>query len=474
MTTLVPLATAPLEPAAPVSALPLTMLDTPARRPVVTTAATRLTRLRGGTASPTVDVIRLADGRRIRTDLVRLTPGTNAYSLNLPGGGPQHLAHYRPAPWQGDLAGRLSAILTRILANSLPWVTTAELTDRLRASGYRVGAAGVRAHHAIAATQAAIWSLVHGTELDTALLDRPVAARARIGHHPSAGRLPETSTTGLDWRSHIPSGETTYLELELAHARQLSHFSYRIGSDTARHDLTSWLEQSVDGQRWTPVSGSKQLHAPFHDRVEPVRRSLGVGATIASSRAGTGTQGHRYYRIAVRARTEGDSYVELRDIRLGVAGSGRFANPEPVVQLYDFLVAQATGTPPRFAELAPQSHGAAHGPFALARPALLDADHATIRAGNGQPVWGPLPAGTPFYVHPWHTDTGPQVRLRLAAQQVHAELLVGSAVPDGPETLTPLVTLTTGGTINGPVRTIALGPLSAAQPHRRTAFEGAR
>ena len=120
---------------------------------------TRMTRYRGGTYSSTVDTVVFADGTSARTDLIRLNPNIDAYSLDFHGVSPRHLSHYREVGWWA--ARRPSAIrwqteITRILAAGYPFRSTAELTRRLTAAGYDLGAAEIRPHEAIAATQAAI------------------------------------------------------------------------------------------------------------------------------------------------------------------------------------------------------------------------------------------------------------------------------------------------------------------------------
>ena len=51
-----------------------------------TAQLTRMTRYRGGTYSHTVDRIVFADGTTARTDLIRLNPNLQAYSLDFAGG----------------------------------------------------------------------------------------------------------------------------------------------------------------------------------------------------------------------------------------------------------------------------------------------------------------------------------------------------------------------------------------------------
>ena len=307
----------------------------PALRP-----AAVFSRMRGGMYSSTVDLIRFADGSTAHTDLIRLNPNIDAYSVDFGGLSPRRLAHYREASWRQAPAAahRWHTQLTRLLADSYPVVSTAELTTRLRGHGYPVGPAEIRPHEAIAATQAAIWHLTNGLELDTQPLDIPIAAHARIGDHPS-GRLIEREDGRLNWHTPLPAGETVGLELTLPEAPQLRSFSFTLGARTGRHEVEIHLEQSADGVRWSPVSRSAVEIGERRPAGGPWHRRLGTTATLSSANATDGYLGHRHYRWAARGPWDRDGLLDLRDIRLEVGGGRRFRNNERVVHLYQLLLA---------------------------------------------------------------------------------------------------------------------------------------
>ena len=171
----------------------MTLLSIPAptqvttRRRVVVRPAhelPRMTRYRGGTYSHTVDRIVFADGSTARTDLIRLNPNLDAYSLDFSGIAPRLPSRYRLGTWsalpQLRARGR-EAQIGWILRHSFPIITTAELSRQLRAAGYPLGAANIADHEAIAATQAAIWYFTNGLALDTQPLNVPVAVRRGPG-----------------------------------------------------------------------------------------------------------------------------------------------------------------------------------------------------------------------------------------------------------------------------------------------------
>lgn len=351
MTTLIEAGTAAaLAPSAP-TAVPATDLVA-VRRPgglpePAAAAVTALSRVRGGMYSSTVDLIRFADGSTAHTDLIRLNPNIDAYSVDFGGVSPRRLAHYREASWRQAPAPavRWHREITRVLAHSYPAVSTAELTRRLRENGYPLGTAEIRRHEAIAATQAAIWRLTNGLELDTQPLDVPVAARARIGDHPS-GRSVEREAGRLNWHTPLPAGETAYLELTLAEALQLRSFGFTLGARTGRHEVEVRLEQSADGVRWSPVSRSAVELGDRRPAGRHWHRRLGTTATLSSASAATGHLGHRHYRLAAQGPWDRDGLLDLRDIRLEVGSGRRFRNNERVVYLYELLLAEVSGTEP--------------------------------------------------------------------------------------------------------------------------------
>ena len=114
-----------------------------------------------------------------------------------------------------------------ILRHSFPLITTAELSQRMREAGYPLGWANINEHEAIAATQAAIWSLTNGLALDTQPLNVPVAVRR---------------------------GPGPVITFEFDGQPQLGGYSVWNASDTA---VTVRLQKSANGVDWLDVSGSQ-------------------------------------------------------------------------------------------------------------------------------------------------------------------------------------------------------------------------
>ena len=145
---------------------------------------TRMTRYRGGTYSPTVDTVVFADGTTARTDLIRLNPNIDAYSLDFLGVAPTRPSQYRPANWSAvpNVAARaFEAEVDWIIRNSYPTLGTVELSRRVRGAGHLSGDSHLAEHEAIAATQAAIWHFTNGLRLDNRPLNVPVTVTREPG-----------------------------------------------------------------------------------------------------------------------------------------------------------------------------------------------------------------------------------------------------------------------------------------------------
>ncbi len=302
-----------------------------------------LTRARGGTFSPTVDVVHFADGSSAYTDLIRLNPNVDAYSLDFTGVSPRQLSHYREQGW-GQAASGLPGFslerVARVLGAGYPAVPTATLTRRLRAAGYHLGPGVIPEHEAIAATQAAIWRFTNGLDLDTRPLDLPVRASARVGPRPDARRLLPDSDGSLHWVSQLPAGRTAYLEITLPGRPELRLFSFRVGPRTGRHRCRIRLEASRDGVHWRPVFHPAVQLDDRRTGAEAVHRRLGAAATLSSA-GPAGRTGHRHYRLAALGPDRRDGLLDLRDVRLEVSGGARFRNSARVVALYEWLLAAA-------------------------------------------------------------------------------------------------------------------------------------
>lgn len=366
---------------------------------------TGLSRVRGGTYSPTVGIVRFDDGTTAHTDLIRLNPNIDAYSLDFHGRSPRQLSHYRETHWAelSTAAGGHPDELLAILSHSYPHVSPRRLTERVRAAGYPIRHGQLPVHTIISATQSAIWHVTNGLDLDVQPLDVPV----RVVSRTADGSARHLTTTGpLDWRIELRAARTVQLGLELPEAHQLSAYEFGVGPHTGHHALSVHLEQSSNGTEWSPVSSS-QVVVPAQRHTRTVRRTLGVGATLHGAGGAQGQTGYQRYRLAVTGPADRDGFLDLRDVRLHLSAPWRFRNDEDVVHVYDYLLSHALGRPSR------------------SRPELI-APHLGHHAATENPRQGP------------HRSA-----------RVHA--LVGSRTVDGPEEFTPLVVLTTDDRLDDPV-----------------------
>lgn len=306
-----------------------------------------LTRTRGGTFSPTTDVIYLSDGRTARTDLIRLTPNVDAYSLDFNGISPRQLAHYRPDHWQRGASATATsnrAQISTIVAKSFPHVALDVLSGKLRRAGCEIGVADLKDHEAIAATQAAIWKLSNGLELDAQSLAQPVRARSRqagaafdvaIGSHHE----------GIDWNFSASTAGVSYLELELPGAPELRSYGWRLPRSVEHARLRVWLERSNDAVSWTKVKASDSI-IEGAARLRPTRfvKNLGVGSTLSTAAGDPGHTGYRYYRIAVESASGIPQNLYLGGVHVHIAGVSPRRNSERVHALYEYLLATADTT----------------------------------------------------------------------------------------------------------------------------------
>jgi TQXA domain-containing protein len=305
-----------------------------------------MTRYRGGTYSHTVDTIVFIDGTSARTDLIRLNPNIEAYSLDFGGIAPIKPSRYQADTWAAvpHLRARAyEAEVAWILRNSYPAISTTQLSRDLRAAGYRLGSRNISEHEAIAGTQAAIWYLTNGLELD----NRPLNIPVRTSEHAGA------------------------VHVEFDGERQLAGYSADVVS-SAGAVLT--LQKSRDGESWDDVAASR-VTVPAGGG--SVSKTLGVGATVAHRRYGRRGGGYLHYRLLV----DGDATITHLTFRL--ADSGPYRNTAAVVHLYDYLLAGARAA--RRAAVVPALIAAGAvaeaglvGPFQL-----VTADVATVTVGDG-------------------------------------------------------------------------------------------
>ena len=331
----------------------------------------RLTRYRGGTYSHTVDTIVFTDGVAVRTDLIRLNPNIEAYSLDFSGVSPMRPSHYRVATWSAVPHLRTRAHEAEVdwmLRNSFPAVGTAELSRRVRAAGHPLGAANIAEHEAIAATQAAIWYYTNDIQLDDRPRNEPVSTVRRPGS----------------------------VSFEFDGTPQLGGFTVDVDSDSVGSLL---LQKSSDGTNWRDVAGSG-LTVTGAGRY---RKVLGLGSTMSRNRPGRRGLGYRYYRLVVVDAT-GD--VAFGDVQFWLEGSGHYRNSDRVVHLYRHLLAGAQRAgrrtaPPELSVVHAEVDVEHVGPFrvhadhavalSISEGIVVDADGAQISARE---------PGGEFYVRP--------------------------------------------------------------------------
>jgi TQXA domain-containing protein len=264
----------------------------------------RLTRYRGGTYSHTVGTLVFTDGTTARTDLIRLNPNVEAYSLDFGGVAPSRPSHYRAATWSAVTNLRARARepeIDWILRNSFPTIGTAELSRRLRAAGHPLGASNIAEHEAIAATQAAIWFFTNDMQLDNRQRNVPVAVRR--------------------------DAEAIGFEFDGAH--QLGGYTVDI---TSKATTSLRLQRSTDGSVWRDVASSR-LTVTGPGRY---RKALGAGCTLSRHLPGRPGEGFRHYRVVADAPG-----VEFGEVTFWLDGASHYRNPDRVVHLYDHLLAGA-------------------------------------------------------------------------------------------------------------------------------------
>ena len=358
--------------------LPPLLAPAPARvavhrriQPTPSVDLTRMTRYRGGTYSHTVDTIVFADGTAARTDLIRLNPNIEAYSLDFTGIAPTRPSRYTADTWAAvpHLQVRAhEAEVDWILRNSYPTLSTTALSARLREAGHPLGGRNIGEHEAIAGTQAAIWFLSNGLELDTRALNVPTRT----------------------------SRNATGLTVEFDDDRQLASYTASV-STAAGATLT--VQKSMDGESWDDVAASTITVAPGSGQFT---RTLGVGSTVSHSRFGRHGGGHRHYRVVV----DGDATVG--EVTFGLHGAPLFRNAEPVVYLYEYLLAGAKAARESVVTPALQADEAVVraegdvlvGPFRLevTTSAALEASAGWVVRRDGTPIGTPLQPYEEFFI----------------------------------------------------------------------------
>lgn len=364
----------------------------------------RMTRYHGGTYSHTVDRIVFTDGTSARTDLIRLNPGIAAYSLDFHGIAPTRPSAYRIDTWSAVPSLGAGARDPRevqvdwILRNSVPRLTTVELSRRLRDAGYRLGRGNISEHEAIAATQAAIWRLTNGLELDTRARTEPVRVL------------------------RDPEGVT----VEFEEALELGGYTLEL---VASEPVTVTLHKSDDGRTWREVPSSRLAvgAAGAH------RKALGVGATVG---------GHRYYRLSVGGP---GTAATLGDVDFWLNGTSTYRNADRIVALYRYLLAGAAGartTAPAVDVSAATMVDGLVGPLRLsvADSAALSAEGAALLDADGNELTGPVEPGSVFYLRPRPGAVSARVRVTVPGTEdgYGGRVLTGIPGDQGSQMFTPV------------------------------------
>lgn len=364
----------------------------------------RMTRYHGGTYSHTVDRIVFTDGTSARTDLIRLNPGIAAYSLDFHGIAPTRPSAYRIDTWSAVPNLRSGARDPRevqvdwILRNSVPRLTTVELSRRLRAAGHQLGRGNITEHEAIAATQAAIWRLTNGLELDTRARTEPVRVLR----------------------------DADGVTVEFEEALELGGYALEL---VASEPVTLTLHKSDDGRTWREVPSSRLAveAAGAH------RKALGVGATVG---------GHRFYRLSLAG--PGPS-ATLGDVDFWLNGTSTYRNADRIVALYRYLLAGAararTTAPGLNVSAATMADGLV-GPLrlAVADSAALSAEGAVLLDADGNELSGPVEPGSVFYLRPHPGAVSARVRVTVPGTEdgYGGRVLTGIAAEQDSQTFTPV------------------------------------
>lgn len=368
----------------------------------------RLTRYRGGTYSHTVGTLTFADGTTARTDLIRLNPNVEAYSLDFAGHAPTRPSHYLAATWSAvtNLRARAhEAEVDWILRNSFPTIGTAELSSRLRAAGYPLGSSNVAEHEAIAATQAAIWFFTNDMQLDDRPRNVPIAVRQ--------------TSNGIDF--------------EFDGAHQLGGYTVEVTSKTA---VSVRLQKSADGSRWRDVASS-ELTVTGPGRY---RKALGSGSTLSRHLAGRRGEGYRHYRLVL------DDGVEVGDVSFWLDGTSHYRNPDRVVHLYDYLLAGARwarghAVAPELSSVAAVVDDGLIGPLRLHANDLvaLSVSGGSLLDADGAELTGCEPGGE-FYLrpHPGADEATVTATIPARADGFGGRVITGVARDEVNNRLTPV------------------------------------
>jgi TQXA domain-containing protein len=383
------------------------------RRRVLVRPATRLTRMtryRGGTYSHTIDKIVFTDGSSARTDLIRLNPNLQAYSLDFTGIAPNHPSRYRLATWSALPHLPNTGCETQvdwILRHSFPMRSIAELSQRLRQAGYPLGPANISEHEAIAAAQAAIWYHTNGLALDTQPLNVPVT---------------------------VQRGPGPMITFEFDGEPQLGGYSVWTDSGAA---VGLKLQKSSNGVVWQDISSSQLTTEPGRGCY---RRTLGIGSTLSASNHGRLGRGYRYYRLIA---TTDAAITTIDHVRFWLTGTRHYRNSDRIVHLYNYLLTGASKAvrnteEPQLVDTHATAESELIGPFQVPIPLTLSVTEGhTLVDADGLAICNIVQPGTDFYLHPAPGASATTVTAKTP-HNLTGRVLTGVALEGAPQRYTPI------------------------------------
>jgi TQXA domain-containing protein len=383
------------------------------RRRVLVRPATRLTRMtryRGGTYSHTIDKIVFTDGSSARTDLIRLNPNLQAYSLDFTGIAPNHPSRYRLATWSALPHLPNTGCETQvdwILRHSFPMRSIAELSQRLRQAGYPLGPANISEHEAIAAAQAAIWYHTNGLALDTQPLNVPVT---------------------------VQRGPGPMITFEFDGEPQLGGYSVWTDSGAA---VGLKLQKSSNGVVWQDISSSQLTTEP---RRGCYRRTLGIGSTLSASNHGRLGRGYRYYRLIA---TTDAAITTIDHVRFWLTGTRHYRNSDRIVHLYNYLLTGASKAvrnteEPQLVDTHATAESELIGPFQVPIPLTLSVTEGhTLVDADGLAICNIVQPGTDFYLRPAPGASATTVTAKTP-HNLTGRVLTGVALEGAPQRYTPI------------------------------------
>ena len=317
-----------------------------------------------GELSPTLERVRFTDGASTTTDLIGLTGNgsdnsADVYSADfertainanqgpvLPQGTTFQEGDWSASPKLAENAGQ--ANVARILQQSYPNLTVAQLTNALKQSGGLPASSGnIKNWEAIAATQAAIWHFTDGKDLDTTRYATPVSATASSQTDAAPSALVLDGNTATAWQAATPGTAS----LDFTFPASFEPRSYAVTSrdgGAAANTPASWkLQRSTDGVTFTDVSTSTVTHS----------FAGGAAATRVSGNIPSGATYGSYttlYRVVFTGAQDPSQPIEVGEVTFegfGVFGSQpnydyqQFANSSNVVRAYQYLIADAVANP---------------------------------------------------------------------------------------------------------------------------------